>query len=84
MTLPDGLHIATIVSVWSGSTVGGVPITRLRMEIPDEPEVVQRTLAGHQARRLFNVFQVSDPKTLQNTRWIVKVEGREIDLVRPA
>lgn len=80
----DGMHIATITNVWTGSTVGGVPVTRLHLQIAGEDESIQKTIGGHRADALFGGFGVRDPKALRDTRWIVQVKGTEIDLVRPA
>lgn len=84
MSLPDGLHIGTVVSVWTGATVGGVPVTRLRLAFPDSTEVLQRTLAGREADLVFAAYDVKDPRALMNTRWIVQVKGYQVDIVRPA
>jgi len=84
MNLPDGLHIGTVASVWVGRTVGGVPVTRLRISFADEADVLQRTLAGREADLVFGAYDVRDPRELQDTRWIVEVKGHSVNIVRPA
>jgi hypothetical protein len=84
MSLPDGLHIATVVSVWTGATVGGVPMTRLRLAFDGEADVLQHTLSGGQADAVCRAIDVKHPRALQDTRWIVQVKGVEVELVRPA
>lgn len=78
------MHIATVLSVWVGSTVGGVPVARLQLQIAGEDNPVQKTIGGHKADSLFAAYGIGDPRAMKDTRWIVEVKGVNLELVRPA